>query len=101
MKLKQEVTKEQLIDLGFRKPFRDLSKRKKYECHISNEADNILFKYDWFYPLGHSRRGQHYYLLLDTEKNLTVTATEPDGTGGPCSIDDIFSRLYKLDLIEQ
>ena len=93
MKLKQEITKEQLIELGFFDPNLELSFEDEYDYF--NESCSLLYR------IGHSRRGQMYYIgIFDETREILLFATKPDGDGGSIEVGDIFTKLIQNNFIE-
>ncbi len=89
MKLKDSVTKEQLEELGFY-----LYQENEYEYYYSMENKMI-------YEIGHSRRGQFYYLIVNKSNCIEVFATEPDGSGGSIELANTLLKMFKLGYIEE
>ena len=50
--------------------------------------------------IGDSRRGQSYYLLVDDNRNLSIYASEPDGSGGSVKLNDVLLKMFKNNLFE-
>jgi hypothetical protein len=57
------------------------------------------FHEGYVYEIGHSRRGQFYYILVDTSGNLTLYASEPDGSGSSVNFPDIIIQLILDDIV--
>lgn len=58
--------------------------------------NSALYYFEGFLALsiGHSRRGQHYYILCEIETlNVYIFATNPDGGGGIIDFPEI---IYKM-----
>ena len=94
MKLKAEITKEQLIELGF------------YEPDLDDEDDEDFST--WFeksclaiFCLGHGRRGQSYYIGFEKEtRKMLLYASKPDGDGCHTEVGDILIKLIQNNFIE-
>lgn len=74
--------------------------RDKY--FIVENDFSILYYFEnvYVYEIGHSRRGQFYYILFDINtKIFSVIATEPDGSGGDINLPDILIDLIKNEII--
>ena len=67
------------------------------------DEDDSLFYYTNYLVLsiGHSRRGQFYYILCHKESlELNVVATKPDGDGGMIGLPDVlFTMIQAGDVI--
>jgi len=85
MKLREDINPDILLELGF----------NKIDKEEAAESENTtLAYYDYEYLLGFGRRGQSYSLLYSIDKNnFSIYATEPDGSGSPTTVDDIFIKL--------
>lgn len=87
MKIKEHIELSKLLDFGF---------EEKVEYHDDWEFEN---KYS--YELGHSRRGQFYFLTVDKEtRTIKVFATKPDGDGTDIELGGILLDLFKAGMIE-
>jgi hypothetical protein len=54
----------------------------------------------WVFEIGHSRRGQSYYVIINKDTNeVQILATEPDGSGGIINAGDIFKVLIENGFI--
>lgn len=130
MKLKQDINLETLMSYGFFELFKeenlpskitewrndftdeeidefsnlylkDEEYRQKYfvisDSHTLYYYENVLV-----YNIGHSRRGQFYYLILDkTSLQLSILASKADGEGSSISLPDVILKLYKNGLIDE
>jgi hypothetical protein len=69
---------------------------------INDEDDDPLSVYEgqYVYDLGHSSRGQHYYILIQKDWQVAVFASKPDGDGTHVEIGDIFQKLISEGFIE-
>lgn len=87
MKIKENINLEILLDYGFVK----VDKEEEDE-----RDDSTLSYYDYSFNIGHSRRGQFYYLLVSEKSRIiNIYASKSDGSG--CSIE-LTSKL--IDLFE-
>lgn len=71
--------------------------------YLVSDTSNYVFRHkaDYIYHLGHSRRGQNYYIIVDKTRYLTIFASEADGEGSNLLIDmDVFIKLYKGGFVE-
>jgi len=85
MKIKEGLNLEVLLNYGFTK----IDKEEE----IGNEQYDIA-SYEYKFEIGHARRGQFYYLLVDEEtRNIFIYATEPDGSGGTVICPDVLIKL--------
>lgn len=62
--------------------------RIKNECLVVSDDSELYYYNDYLaYDIGHSRRGQRYYLLCDTKTlALSIIATSPDGSESDVSL---------------
>jgi hypothetical protein len=69
---------------------------------IDNEYDDPLSECEgqYIYDLGHSRRGQHYYILIQKDLQVTILASKADGDGTHVKVGDIFQKLISKGFIE-
>jgi len=51
------------------------------------------------YEIGHSRRGQFYYVLCSYEGEFSLFASRPDGAGGVVKFPDIIIQLVLDEVI--
>lgn len=67
--------------------------------------DNEYFEPYFSRYIGESRRGQFYYLEIYKDRKLTILATEPDGSGGNCTVPlevlEILAKLYSNNAFEK
>ncbi len=63
------------------------------------EEDSLLEFYEYAFTIGHSRRGQWYYYLVDKDGNIELYASEPDGSGGAVPMDNVIIKLYNDNLL--
>ena len=85
MKFKDDFNKEILLTLGFAKVNQE-----------DQEGDFNLTIAEYTYYLGHSRRGQIYYLIV-SDGFLKLYATEPDGNGGSIVFPEYaFKQIERL-----
>tara|TARA_R110000787_G_scaffold70320_1_gene156376 strand:+ start:1082 stop:1456 length:375 start_codon:yes stop_codon:yes gene_type:complete len=78
-------------------------KDKYYEDNYVVEDDYDCLYYhegSWVFEIGHSRRGQSYYVIIHKVTNeVQILATEPDGAGGVIDAGNIFKELIESDFI--
>jgi hypothetical protein len=69
---------------------------------INDEHDDPLTVYEgqYVYDLGLSRRGQHYYVLIQKDLQVAILASKPDGDGTHIEVGDIFQKLISEGFIE-
>ena len=69
---------------------------------INDEHDDPLYGCEgkYVYDLGHSSRGQHYYVLIQKNLEVTILASKPDGDGTHIEVGDIFQKLISEGFIE-
>jgi len=90
MKIKEELNIDILLEYGFEKI--DKAEEEKDEQYtISN--------FDYKYLIGHSRRGQFYYLLVGNSRNVIIYASEPDGSGGCVDLPDVLIKMFNHGII--
>ena len=73
MKIKDGLDLSILLDYGF----------EKIDKKAEEENENYTVSYfDYAYNIGHARRGQFYYLLVnEITRVVSIYASEPDGSG--------------------
>ena len=95
--MKLKVKTEILLEYGF-----EIISDEYKETHNIDEY-HPLDRFDGLlYNLGHSRRGQSYYLLCSNKNGtFSLYSSEPDGSGGILELDSfsIFSKLIKDGLV--
>lgn len=93
MKLKDSITKEDILKVGFT-PI----KEGDYD-----EEDYPLSVSDYAITIGYSRRGQFYYLLIK-DRVISIYASNPDGSGGsivfPLELINIIHFLTDVDSVD-
>ena len=72
------------------------------ENHVCENSDDKFYFYEgcYFYNLGHARRGQHYYVLIQKDLQVAILASKPDGDGTHIKVGDIFQKLISEGFIE-
>ena len=71
--------------------------------YVAEDYDDGLYYYEssWVFEIGHSRRGQSYYVIINKNTNeVQILATEPDGSGGIINAGDIFKTLIAGGFID-
>jgi hypothetical protein len=90
MKIKDEVNLDILLDYGFFK----VDKEKEY-------SNSTLLYSDYVYQIGHARRGQFYYYLVDANtRKISVYASEPDGSGCSIIMPNVLRDLVLTGIID-
>ena len=91
MRLRDGITEEEVLQY--------FSKVDK-EYEESND-EYTLSCYNYSLELGHSRRGQHYYLLVRSlvEPKVLIYASEPDGSGGSLELSDTLFKLIENEIV--
>ena len=70
--------------------------------YVAYDDYDGLYYYEgcWVFEIGHSRRGQSYYVIINKNTNeVQLLATEPDGSGGIINAGDIFKVLIENGFI--
>jgi hypothetical protein len=97
MKIKAEIDLNVLSNYLFV----EVSELDEYYNPFDCQLDFLGFAdYTWLYEIGHSRRGQCYYLLVTNERELVVVASKPDGSGGTVSSPSILKQMILDGLVE-
>ncbi len=67
----------------------------KKENIVVSDRDELYYFDDYLIlNIGHSRRGQYYYIFCHKETlELYVYASKPDGSGGVCDLPDILVQM--------
>ena len=66
-----------------------------------DEEDNPWLNGKMCYLIGHSRRGQNYWYLVDENRELKIYGSQPDGAPGSILFDDIVLKMYKDGVFEE
>ena len=70
------------------------------ECD-HDEDDDFILANRFICKVGHSRRGQFYYLLIDPKtREIRVYASRPDGDGGPIDLGDELLKMFVAGVVE-
>lgn len=91
MKISSKLDISILEKYGFEKIDKEYEKAKD---------DYTMCDYEYKYEIGHARRGQFYYLLVDENGHISIYASKPDGDGCEVSCPDILIDLIKDGVIE-
>lgn len=85
MKINKDYDLEKLLDYGF----------TKIDQAIQEADENYtLSVFDYMLEIGHSRRGQFYYLLVSIEnRTINIYASDPDGSGGVITAPDVLIKM--------
>jgi len=91
MKIKEGINLETLLEYGFEKVDRG---------EAEENEDWTIAGYDYLYNIGHARRGQFYYLLVDENTRIIdIYASKPDGSGTSIGLPDILVTLISNNII--
>lgn len=91
MKIKEDLKLEDLVQFGFSKNDDDFK-------HNNNlDEINPLWWATYIYNIGHSRRGQFYYIIVQENRNVFLYASKPDGDGGFVPLTE--KEIYLLNQI--
>jgi hypothetical protein len=82
---------DRLPEFGFYKVFKEEHGVEELEIRRS----------EYMYTLGHSRRGQFYYYLVDKSGYISIYASEPDGGGTSINWDSVIIKLFKEGLLNE
>lgn len=92
LKIKDNVVLKELEKFGFFSNF-------EYDTDYS---DDYEFDNKMIYEIGHSRRGQFYFILVDKSTLvLSVYATKPDGSGSSVFMSPVIFDLIQAGLVEK
>ena len=69
------------------------------QAYEENRGNYTIACYKYKYNLGHSRRGQCYYILVGDNLEIDLYASEPDGSGGSISLDNTLFKLITEGII--
>jgi hypothetical protein len=67
---------------------------------MDDEHDHCIILGGWYYKLGHSRRGQFYYYIVDLDMNLLIYGSDPDGSNGTIKFDDVIIKMFEDGVFE-
>jgi len=84
MKVKDDLDLDILLNYGFEK----IDKKEEEK----NEQYTISY-FDYKYNIGHARRGQFYYILVGSNRIVSIYASEPDGSGTCVDAPNILIEL--------
>lgn len=92
LKIRENVDLKELEKFGF---FSDFEYQTSY-------SEDFEFENQVIYEMGHSRRGQFYFILIDKSSLvMSVYATEPDGSGSNIAMSDVIFDLIQAGLVEK
>ena len=85
MKIKDGLDFSILLNYGF----------EKIDKKAEEENENYtVSNFDYQYNIGHARRGQFYYILVnEISRNVFLYASEPDGSGTSVPAPDVLIDL--------
>ena len=69
-------------------------------CREFSSQDEIMEHYEYYYNIGQGRRGQSYYILVNSDNELLIWASDADGDGSPVLFPDILLILFRDGVIE-
>lgn len=93
LKIKEEFDLSLLDKYGFQK-----TDPKEYQRF---DEDYTLSHSLYIYQLGHLRRGQRYYLLIDSKRQLNLYSTKPDGDGCTVVFDTNLINTNLINAVNQ
>jgi hypothetical protein len=73
----------------------DYSELEKYGFKLTQDEDDYTIHDEICYEIGHSRRGQYYYYIIDSDRCVRVYGSKPDGSGGSIALDDVIFQMFK------
>ncbi len=92
MIVKQNVNLEILLNYGFEKIDKELEQKND---------EYTIASYHYKFNIGHSRRGQFYYLLVDKNtRNIFIYASKPDGDGTSILFPNVIGQLITDSIVE-
>lgn len=89
MKIKDNIDISVLEKYGFSSPGKE-----------NGDDWRMLSRFKYIFSIGHSRRGQFYYILVDQERYLNIYASPPDGSGDTVKFPDVILQLIRDNIIE-
>lgn len=97
MKLKSNVKASVLLGYNFHE-----NNEEYKEDNGIDEYHTLNYFKGYVFGLGHSRRGQFYYLLCSYDGQFSIYASKPDGSGGilPIFNQKVFSKLFSDSIVE-
>ena len=106
MKLKNPDNYKVLIEYGFLPVYsreNNIPKDVKDYYEVWDEEDFFYYNQDCLVlNLGHSRRGQFYYLYYNPNYNsFNIYASKPDGEGTSVIFPNVIYELIKNNLIDE
>lgn len=72
----------------------------KYGFEVRHSDEDLIIDGVLSYEIGHSRRGQFYYFVVDDERRLKIYGSEPDGSPGSLALDGVLLRMFKDGVFE-
>lgn len=89
MRLKDAFKLDVLLEYGF----------APIDEHTFGEDEGLIIEDGYALNLGHSRRGQFYYLICNENKQFAIYASKPDGAGAPLALNTIVIQLIEAGLV--
>jgi len=87
LKLRKDITDEILIE--------------EYGFKLESDDEDYTIHEMLCYEIGHSRRGQFYYYIVNEDRTLSVYASDPDGSGGSIKLDGTLLDMFLNGILEQ
>lgn len=92
MKIKKDIDLDILLEYGFTK----INKKEE----LLNE-EYFIAQFDYMFRMGHSRRGQFYYLFVKSiDRIIQIYASDPDGSGSNIPLHNIIFKMFLDQIIE-
>lgn len=91
MKIKNNINLEILLEHGFQK----LDDEYKQLNNLDYESV-LYYEEGYIFNIGHSRRGQFYYIIIHNTKDISLIASKPDGSGGAVPYPTVLHKLSEI-----
>lgn len=96
MKVKDDVDLAILLKYGF-----DLFDQEYRECYFEEEDAAYYHEDGYIYNLGHSRRGQFYYIYVGGNRYFRIYSTRPDGSEDSILLGNVLFDLISAGIVEK
>jgi len=105
MRVSKKNELSELIKYGFKKILKEPNiddyntdiQEEEYQyygdCHDYERQDDMFDYYEYALNVGHARRGQSYYILIDKNRIVHIWASKPDGDGSSIQMPDALVKL--------